>query len=444
MNPDDSSVLENAHLWRPQEDRDIILQNADVITMDTDLGDLRGDVHIRGGRIERVGEALDVPDGALTLDLSGKVVLPGLVDSHVHAWEGQLRGLAPEADFPEYSHIVHESFGPKMRPKDIAAGQWVTVAQAINGGITTLIDNSHNSRTPEHSDAAVSVLQESGIRAVHAVGAPQHGPGGDQLPGDVLRIRDGVPSGPEHLLTLRVFDASPTLQTWRFAAENGLGVVAEMGPWIPDLDALLDSNLVDATHTYNHCVGLQPSHWRRIADAGAAVNMAPRSDPQFGLGACAPILEANRYEIQEGISGDNELCYGLDMFTEMRTLLSVQRGLSLQAKASDPNAPRAYGPRDVLRAATVGGALNAGLPRLIGTVTPGKRADLVVMELNDVRCRPCGSTIAAVVSFAGLENVFGVLIDGVFKKWAGTLLAIDYDDVVAQAEESLAFLAADR
>jgi 5-methylthioadenosine/S-adenosylhomocysteine deaminase len=244
-------------------------------------------------------------------------------------------------------------------------------------------------------------------------------------------------SSADQLLTIRMFDMTPSVETWTFAAEHGFDVVAEMGVWIEDLDALLASGLSREGHTYNHCAGLTDEQWRRIADSGAQINMVPRSDSQFGLGAFIPILNANRLGLQEGISCDNELSYGYDMFTEMRTLVTVQRGLSFGAEfAGEPNVPNRYGPRDALRAATIGGALNAGLSSRIGSLTSGKKADVVVVDTNQLRTRPFGSLTGTVVNFADISNVALVFVDGALKKCRGRLVGADYQLIAAEAERS--------
>jgi cytosine/adenosine deaminase-related metal-dependent hydrolase len=406
--------------------------------MDADRGDLVGDVLVDGDRIEAVDVDLSAAAGhALVIDVTGRIVVPGFVDSHVHAWEGAIRGIAPAADFGNYMAITHGGVAKFMTPEDIAVGQRVTVAQALNGGVTTIVDNSHNSRTPEHSEAAIDALRGTGIRAVHAVGSPSAGDAGTHLPGDLLRLRDRHFGSTDQLLTLRMFDMTPNPDSWTFAADHELDVVAEMGMWIPDLDALLATGLMHDGHTYNHCSGLTDEQWKRIADSGAAVNMVPRSDSQFGLGAFIPILQANRLGLQEGISCDNELSYGYDIFTEMRTLVTIQRGLSFGAEFSgEENVPDRYGPRDALRAATTGGARNAGLADRIGSLTPGKKADLVVLDLDRIPTRPFGSLAGTVVNFAGIDNVDVVLVDGIVRKWGGRLLGLDYDKLVAEAEAS--------
>jgi 5-methylthioadenosine/S-adenosylhomocysteine deaminase len=439
MDSTHDAVLDSLRRPAASAPRRLLLRGAYVLSMDPAVGDLVGDVLLAGDVIEAVGPDLSARAGedALVLDLPGRIVLPGLVDSHVHAWEGAIRGIAPDADFGNYMAITHGGIAKLMTPEDIAIGQRITAAQALNGGVTTIVDNSHNARTAAHSDAAIDALRSAGIRAVHAVGSPAAGGAGAQLPADLLRLRDEYFSSRDQLLTLRMFDMTPSAESWTFARDHGLDVVAEMGMWIGELDALLATGLMGEGHTFNHCAGLSDGQWRMIADSGAAVNMVPRSDSQFGLGAFIPILQANRLGLQEGISCDNELSYGYDMFTEMRTLLTVQRGLSFGAEfAGEDDVPARYGPRDALRAATVGGARNAGLSDRIGSLTPGRQADLVVLDLDSVPTRPFGSLAGTVVNFAGAANVDLVFVGGVLRKCRGRLVDVDYDALVAAAERS--------
>lgn len=433
------SVLRRLIETAADANRTVVLEGGFVVSMDPTLGDQQADVRIRGNRIDVVGPGLaeGVSDDVVVIDATGCIVLPGLIDSHVHAWEGQLRGSDPAADFGQYMAITHRGFAEHMTPDDIAIGQRITAGQAINGGVTTFVDNSHNSRTPEHSDAAIEALREAGIRAVHAVGAPMAGTGGSHLPDDLLRLRTEYFSSTDQLLTLRMFDSAPSIESWTFARDNEIGLVAEIGGWAPGLDALLESKLAHPGHTYNHCAALSAHQWDLIADSGAAVNMVPRSDSHFGLGAFIPVLEPVRRGIEIGLSCDNEISYGYDLFTEMRVLLTVQRGLSFQAeRAGEENVPARFTPTDVLRAATLGGARNAGLLDSVGSITPGKKADLLLLDLDHVHTKPFGSWQGTVVNWANVANVDTVLVDGQVRKWAGRLVGVDYDALVTAGESS--------
>ncbi len=419
----------------------ILLTGTTIMTMGP-RGVVRGDLLLSGGMIEAVGPGLaDQVGAAIVIDASQTCVVPGLVDSHLHAWEGQLRGIAPDADFGRYWALTHDGIAQHYRPEDMAVAERLSAAHALNAGTTTFIDNSHNSRTRDHSNAAIEALIATGIRAVYAAGGAQAGDHDHQFPEDLLRLRDEYFCGGQGLVTLRMMDVMPSREAWTFAAEHGFDLCAEMGSWVPGIESLADTGLMAPGHTYNHCSGFSRTMWQAIADSGAAVNLVPRSDSQYGLGGFSPVLEANRLAIQEGISSDNELSYAHDMFTEMRTLLTVQRGLSFTAElAGEVDVPRPYGVADVLRAATVGGALNAGLQDEIGTIEPGKKADLVLITLDDVTTRLRGSDIGAVVTYGSAAVVDTVFVDGKVKKWGGELVGVNYDQLAREGEASRTYL----
>ena len=276
--------------------RTIVIADASIITMGS-AGDLVGDIVLRGDRIVAVGigAGTDVPDDALRIDGSGAVVIPGLIDGHVHAWEGALRGVSPDSGLRDYGALIHGALGPLMTPDDITIGQLVTALRALEQGVTTIVDNSHNAPTPEHCDAAVEALDRSGIRAVHASGHAFARPG-DYVHENLLRLRDRFGSLPR--LTLRLMEVRPTLLGWRFAQQHGFGAVAEFGPWVKNMDELLASGLLGPHITLDHCAGLTEEQWKAVAASGAAVALAPRSDPHYGIGAVAPVEECNRNGIQ--------------------------------------------------------------------------------------------------------------------------------------------------
>jgi cytosine/adenosine deaminase-related metal-dependent hydrolase len=413
--------------------RTVVLEAASIITMGPG-GDLVGDVVIRDDRIVAVGVAVgaEAPDDALRIDASGAVVIPGLVDGHVHAWEGALRGVSPDSGFYDYMSLTHGMLGPLMTPDDVAIGQRVTALRALEQGVTTIIDNSHNTRSFEHGEAAVEALQHAGIRAVHAVGAG-FGQPGDHVHEALLRLRDRFGTDPR--LTLRLMEVTPTLDGWQFAADHGLGAVAEFGFWVENIDQLLSSGLAGPHVVLDHCAGLSDDQWKAVAACGAAVALVPRSDPHYGLGAVTPVLATNRHGIQEAISSDNEFEYGLDIFSEMRMLMMVQRaGAFAAAQAGASDAPAPYGVRDALRAATVGGALAAGLQDEIGTLVAGAKADLTVLSLE--RLRPVASHLGAAVAYASVADVDTVVVDGILRKSGGELVGVDRAALVRDAEAS--------
>lgn len=422
----------------------ILLRGATVVTLDPGVPAFVGDVLIAGDRVEDLGASISpVGPDVLTVDLGGRILVPGLVDSHVHAWLGQLRGAAPRADLGAYMDLFHGRVAPRCTPEDIALGQRLTAAHALNGGVTTIVDNSNNVRSRDHAVAGVEALRDSGVRAVHAMSAPRAGEHDGWQVDDLVRLRDELAADAEGRVTLRLFDlltdAQGSLTSWRSAAEHGFGVCAELGGWVPDLPSLLASGLMGPSHTFNHCTGLDEETWQAIGDSGAAVNLALRSDAQYGLGGFSPVLQAQRHVVQHGISSDNETAYGLDLFAEMRALLLVQNCLAQGAQTSGAPAPERYAAGDALRAATVGGALNAGLGHAVGRIARGMKADLVAISLRHPTTDPKGGPQDAettVVQFAGIGDVEAVFVDGVVRKWGDELVGTDHDALVRDAEGS--------
>ncbi|MFG1604843.1 amidohydrolase family protein [Actinoplanes sp. NPDC049265] len=418
--------------WTPG--RTVVFRGASVITMDADAGDFVGDVVVTGTTISAAGPdaAATAPADALVIDATGTVITPGLVDGHLHAWEGALRGVSPDTDIMAYLTLTHTVLAPLMTPDDVAIGEKVSAVRALEQGVTTIVDNNHNVRSLEHGQAAVGALQEAGLRAVVAAGVGMGQPDGHVYQA-VLGLRDHVAS--DERISVRLMELAPTEAGLRFTAENGIGLVAETLAGFGDLDSALTPELLNPQVTLDHVIGLSDAHWKAIADSGAAIALAPRSDPHYGLAAASPILAANRFGVQEAISTDNEFEYGSDIFGELRTLLGVQRGqayAALQAGATD--APRPYGVRDALRAATVGGARAAGLSGRIGVITPGAQADLTIFALD--RLRPIASHLGAVAAYAESRDVTAVVVDGVPRKWAGEVLGVDRAELVRQAEAS--------
>jgi 5-methylthioadenosine/S-adenosylhomocysteine deaminase len=414
--------------------RKVLLRGGYVLSMDPAVGDLTGDVLIEGGVITAVGPNLPVSDGAIEIDVAESIVMPGLVDSHLHAWEGQLRTLAPDLSLDDYTTLVHQRLAPNYGADDMLVGNFVTALQCLDAGVTCLIDNSHNSRSAEHSNGAVEGLRRAGIRAVHASGAPIAGSWDRQWPEDLHRLRKEYFISEEQLLTLRMFAPMPHPESWAFAKRHAFRVSTEMGGWFwsPDLVPLLGEH-----HTFNHCSGMPPEAWGAIRDAGVTVNVCPRSDTAFGIGPAAlPVDGALQHGLRPGLSMDNEICYGIDMFYEMRMLLHMQRAAALRRRSEKQDGPPPIGVRDVLEFATVGGAANAGLADRIGSLTPGKAADVIVLRTDAANTTPLASVTGAAVSFVNASNVDAVFVAGQVRKWGGRLVGQDLSGVRGMAEAS--------
>lgn len=418
----------------------ILLKGGIVLSLDTTVGDFaKADVLIEGKKI--VAVAPNIRANAQVVDCSDMIVMPGMIDCHQHSWLGPVRGLIPNAaTIGDYNALTHQGAGPFYRPQDMYAGNLFTALTAINAGITCILDNSHNSRSSAHSDAAIEGLFDSGARAVHASGAPQFGTWDMQWPQDLVRIQKKYFTSDDQLVTLRMF--SPANQAnWEFARQLGLWVTTEGGGGTA-LATLAGLGLLDERHTFNHMGNVSDLNWQLIRDAGATVNVTPRSDPQYALGAGIPALQdALNHGMRPGISIDNETSYAADMFTEMRVAFYFQRGMARNAAfKGDPNPPAPIKVRDMLEFATFRGAQNCGLASKIGTLTPGKEADIVLIRTDDMNTWPVGNAIGAVVSFANVGNVDTVIVGGEVRKWRGKLVGVNMSKLRRLVLESRTYL----
>src|ERR1700727_157587 len=172
--------------------RKFLFKGGTVVTMDAKVPNLAiGDVLVDGSRIAAVGANLQVDD-AQVIDAAGSIVMPGLIDAHHHMWLGVMRRMMPDvADLFGYIDVVAETLGAHYRPLDMHLSTKLTAVASLDAGITTIIDACHSSRSPGHTDAALDALDDSGIRALHMVGAPMDKKASTpHLPGDLKRLAD--------------------------------------------------------------------------------------------------------------------------------------------------------------------------------------------------------------------------------------------------------------
>ena len=422
----------------------ILLKGGTVISMDPKVGDLvQGDVLIEGRKIAAIAPTLDAA-GAQVIDAHDTIILPGFVDCHRHSWEAPLRRINPNSPtLADYTNATHLSFAKAYRPQDHYAANYLTAIGCIDAGITCVIDNSHNSRSADHSDAAVEALIHSGVRAVHASGPPNAGEWAHQWPQDLERLQKKYFSSTDQLVTLRMFSGL-SRDNWALARKLGLRITTEFqGPQAAALlDPLAQDKLVGSDNTFNHCGALPEKTWQIFVDTGANINVCPRSDAQYALGEglCA-LQTAWNHGIKPGFSVDNETSYSTDMFMEMRVAFYLQRAIAQNRRFSgDPNPPKPLMVRDVLFCATIGGAHCAGLDDKIGSLAPGKEADLIVIRADDINLYPSNNAVGTVVQAAERSNIDTVIIGGRLRKYRGNVVGLDMRRMKAMVDESRSHL----
>ncbi|MEU7718915.1 amidohydrolase family protein [Streptomyces tibetensis] len=418
-----------------------LLRSGHVISMDPDIGDLpQGDVLVEDGRIAAVEP--DISADAEVLDLSGHIVIPGFVDTHRHTWEAPIRGVAPDATLDDYFVDILDTFAPLYTPQDVYAGNLAGALECLNAGITTLVDWSHINNTPEHPDAAIQGLRESGIRAQYAYGSANTSlaeywfESTIAIPADdVRRIRSTHFASDDGLLTMGLATRGPgfcvdevVTAEWAMARELGLPITVHVAMgrlagrfgMVKQLHGL---GLLGPDTTYVHSCHLSGEEWQMVAESGGTISVAPQVELQMGHG-WPPVMQAIEYGLRPALSIDVVTTVPGDMFTQIRAAFAAERA-RVNADCWQANMPvpgTMLTARQMLEAATVNGAHVAGLEGRTGSLTPGKRADIVAIDATAPNVAPVHDAVAAVTLCADVSNVDTVLVDGVIHKRDGRLL----------------------
>jgi len=436
----------------------LLLRGGYVVSLDPEIGDINGgDVLIEGDTIAAVAPNVEATD-AEVIDVTGDVVIPGFIDSHRHTWETSIRGTAPNATLDDYFGIVLDGFARVYRPEDVYVANYMGALECINAGVTTLLDWSHIQNTPDHSDQAIRGLQETGIRSVFAYGFPNTSladwwyDSSLKTPDDVRRVRETYFSSDDGLITMALATRGPGFTQadvvkyeWALARELdlpitvhvGMGRVAGRFSMVSQLNEL---GLLGPDTTYIHSCYLSEEEWKLVADTGGKVSIAAQVELQMGHGP-PPTLRARELGLRPSLSVDVVTTVPGDMFTEMRAMFGWERvGVNAECWTADVDVPDTMlTARDVLKAATIDGAYVCGLEDRTGSLTPGKKADVVVIDGKSPNVLPIVDPVATVVLCADVSNVDTVIIDGKIHKQNGRLVA-DFARQRVLLDESRDFL----
>jgi 5-methylthioadenosine/S-adenosylhomocysteine deaminase len=428
----------DAELARVQGTRRVLLRGGVVLSLDRQVGDLaQGDVLIEDGKIREVRPSIaPTGDDVAVIDATNRIVVPGFVDTHHHFYQGLLRGILTNGLLnPDYMRDIGNTLTPAYAPADAYAGVLVTALGMIDMGTTTAVDTSQVSHTPEHSDACIRALQESGIRAVFAY---WRGSGSAaQYPQDIVRLQRSYFGSKDQLLTLAM-GSSLDAKIFAYAREVGVSTVSHgvNNNTEPRLFELARAGLLRPGDEYIHCTHLSDAAWRLIKESGGHVSIAAPIEMAMGHGM-PPIQEALDHGIHPSLSSDVDATMAQDPFTLMRAAFTLQRLLVLQrARKGEQNLPGLLSCRDVLELATIEGARCAGLDGRIGTLTPGKEADIVLLAADRLNVWPLNNAPGAVVNVMNPGHVDTVFIAGKVRKWRGSLVGVDADRVRRIVQEA--------
>ena len=415
-----------------------------VLSMDRAIGELSsGDVLIDGDRIVEIGVGLDGGENAEVIDAAGTIVMPGFIDTHRHIWEGLLRNIGTDVPLEgrtSYISFVLHKLAPAFRPEDAYVGNLISALGAMDAGITTLLDWSHIQGSPAHTDAVVKALEDSGMRAVFAYGFPWWGKWEERQPSWFVRAAAEHFSTKDQMLTLALAAPGPEFTDfevsrdhWKLARETGARISTHVGVGSYGLDAKVrefgDAGLLGPDTTYIHCTTLSDTEIQMIVDTGGTVSLASPVEMMMGHGM-PPIQKFLDRGLAPSLSVDVETNVPGDMFNQMRSVLGLQRAIAT-AQGRDPVTTR-----DVLRWATVEGARANGLDHKVGSLTPGKEADIVLLRTDRLNTTPLNDPATAVVTGMDTSNVDTVMIAGRLMKRHGKLLHVDWPAVKRMTSEA--------
>lgn len=435
--------------------RRTLITGGHVLSMDSSVGELeRGCVLVEDDRIVAVEREIDAGD-AEVIDAAGGVIMPGFVDTHRHTWQTALRGICADWTLFDYTVGMRMTISPRLTAHDVYVGNHAGALEALDAGVTTILDFSHCNNTPEHADGALQGLLDAGIRAVFAYGyfhppmAEPHFTSHAMRLDDSRRVKRDIDALPGDLVSMGVSLTEPGLVPFadtrreiETARELGALMATHTGcVWsLPTgLDQFAVHGLLGPDIVHVHCNTCSAREWELLRASDAKISTSPETEIQMGMGH-PPIATALDLGLTLSLSCDVVSGNSGDMFTQMRIGLQFARCMAndeLNARRDDPR-ELAYSARDALGWATIGGARALGMDDRIGSLAPGKQADVIVVGPGGDRLNMIApaNPVGALVAQANASNVQTVLVGGNVVKRDGRLAGVDVPKIGAEIGRS--------
>jgi len=430
-----------------------LIRGGAVMSMDKNVGDFdKADVLIEGSKIIAVGPNIDAGN-AIVVEAGGMIVMPGFIDTHHHQFETALRSFLadgllfndgqPHGQVNYFDYILGK-FSKVYRPQDVYINELFGSLSQLDAGVTTVLDISQIHHSPEHSDAAVKGLIDAGRRAAFGYFEGH----GDRLkyPDDAHRIKKQYFSSSDQLVTM-IMGGEIYLpgyeKAWAIGRELeipiAVHIVGSFG-MAKTFDKLAAAGQFGSDNIFIYMTGMTDLGWKATKDAGASVSLAVPIEMNMRHGM-PPIIKTMEMGIAPSLSTDVECTMTADFFTQMRSTMILQRALVNDAVLSgEKNPPALLTARDVIQFATVEGAKALKLDKKVGTLSPGKEADIILLDAKAINVAPLNHVPGAVVSLMERSNVDTVMVAGKVRKWKGQLRDVDVDKLRSELEASRDYL----
>ncbi len=414
------------------------LKNARVISLTTGRPDAENiDLLIEDDRIVEMGTQLNYSD-AESIDFTGRIIIPGLVNAHLHTWQGSLRCVGADWTLEDYLAHVHGDIARHCTPDDMTIASLVSALNQINCGTTTIGDWCHNNPTPAHTDAGIEGLLKSGIRAVFLHGTPYTAPDSQYPIHEIDRLLKSSLSA-QPLLNVGMAVRGPQYSTPKvaindFRSANERGIVISMhqsgGTPAEAWQAVYAAGLIGPKTNIVHGAGLTNDWIKRLVDNGASFTCTPENE--LGQGHCIPVVgPLLRLGAAPSIGTDVDSLVSPEMLTAARMALAVQRGLDhdqhRQANGGMFSPKPTVSSKQALEWVTVKGAKALGLADRIGHINVGMQADLVVIDARMLNLWPAHDPLATALH-ASMANIEAVMIAGSWQKFDHALAYSDLED----------------
>jgi cytosine/adenosine deaminase-related metal-dependent hydrolase len=434
--------------------RPVVFRGGTVLPMDDARQVLADtDVLVVGDRIAAVGPGLDVPEGTVAVDATGGIVMPGMIDTHRHMWQTAMRAYGADWTLTQYFVWYYLEHGKRFRPQDIHAGNKLAALEAIDAGVTTVVDWSHGLQTVEHAEAAVDALRSVPGRSVLAYGNIQQPPAQWSGTPEFRAFVDRYITGDDMLGFQMAFDVTgdpsfPEKPAFEVARDLGVAVTTHAGVWGATSDdgirLMHDGGFMGPETIYVHAASLSADSYHRIAATGGSISVSTESEQSAGQGY-PPTWAVHAYGIPLSLSMDTSVWWSGDLFTAMRTTLGADRSrchLEAHAKGETVTECRLRADQ-VVDWATRGGASALGRSDL-GSLEVGQKADVVLIKNDHSPVSfPVLNPYGHVVFQAQRGDVHTVVVNGRVVKHEHRLIDVDLAAVRREVEETVSYLRAD-